>query len=176
MRASLVANKLTLNILKSEFMLVGSRQKVATITDNLKLSINGISLRKVNQTKCLGIVIDDHLTWNSHVTSVARKVSSGIGALRRTKPFIPKEHLINIYRSIIEPYFDYCCIVWDGIGEGLANRLQKLQNRAGRVITGAPYTKSSKEILSQLDWASLGERRNQLKAVMMYKIVNGLAL
>ena len=123
-------------------MLVGSRQKIATITDNLKLSISGILLRKVNQTKYLGILID-HLTWNSHITSVARKVSSGIGALRRTKPFIPKEHLINIYRSIIEPYFDYCCIVWDGIGEGLANRLQKLQNRAGRVITGAPYTKSS---------------------------------
>ena len=44
----LCANKLTLNILKTEFMLIGSRQRIATVTESLDLSINGISLKKVN--------------------------------------------------------------------------------------------------------------------------------
>ena len=40
------ANKLTLNILKTEYMLIGSRQRIATVTESLGLSINGISLKK----------------------------------------------------------------------------------------------------------------------------------
>ena len=44
----LIANRLTLNVLKTEFMLVGSRQRVATLTQDLDLSINGISLKRVN--------------------------------------------------------------------------------------------------------------------------------
>ena len=44
----LIANRLTLNVLKTEFMLVGSRQKVATLTQGHDLSINGISLEKSN--------------------------------------------------------------------------------------------------------------------------------
>ena len=47
------------------------------------------------------------------------------------------DNLLNVYRSIIEPYFDYCCIVWDGIGNNMAEKLQRLQNRAARVITNA---------------------------------------
>ena len=88
---------------------------------------------------------------------------------------VPREHLISSYRSIVEPYFDYCCLVWDGIGTTLAARLQKLQNRAARVITSATYLKRSKVIRSELGWQTLQERRNKFKAVMMYKTLNGMA-
>ena len=50
----LLANRLTLNVLKTEFMFVRSRQRVATLTQELDLSING------NQSsKCLGVEIDE---------------------------------------------------------------------------------------------------------------------
>ena len=84
------------------------------------------------------------------------------------------DNKIAIYRSIIEPYFSYCCLVWDGINETLSNKLQRPQNRAARVITGLPYSVRSKEIRKQLGWSSLLEMRKQQKAIMMYKIVNGL--
>ena len=120
------ANKLTLNILKTEYMLIGSRQRIATVTESLDLSINGISLKKkVNCSKCLGVELDEFLSWNSHITSVCKKVSSGIGVIKKIRPVIPSCSLINIYQSIVEPYFDYCSIVWNGISEGLAEKLQK---------------------------------------------------
>ena len=133
----LCANKLTLNILKTEYMLIGSRQRIATVTESLDLSINGISLNKVNCSKCLGVELDEFLSWDSHITSVCKKVSSGIGVI---KPFIPSRSLINIYQSIVEPYFDYCSIVWNNISEGLAEKFQKLQNRAARIIKGSHYS------------------------------------
>ena len=52
-----------------------------------------------------------------------QKVSAGIGTLRRIKKIVPREHLISVYKSIIELYFDYCCLVWDAIRTSLAAKL-----------------------------------------------------
>ena len=125
----LIANKLTLNVIKTEFMLVGSRQRIATMTENINTFLNRISLNRANCSKCLGVEIDELLTRDTHIASVSKKVSSGISIMRKIKPFIPISSLLNIYQSIVT-YFDYCSIVWNGIGDNLADKLQKLQNRA----------------------------------------------
>ena len=139
LKQRLCTNKLTLNILKTEYMLIGSRQRIVTVTESLDPSIQGISLEKVNCSKCLGVELDEFLSWDSHITSVCKNVSSGIGVIKKIKPFIPSRNLINIYQSMVEPYFNYCSIVWNGISKGLAEKLQKLQNRAARIITGSHY-------------------------------------
>ena len=157
----LAANQLTLNILKTECMLVGSSQRFHSLDySRLDLSINGIKLRQVNDTKCLGVTIDEFLTWEPHLTSIIRKASSGIGVVRRINQMVTLENLLNVYRSIIEPYFDCCCIVWDGIGNNMAEKLQRLQNCAARIITNATYSKISREVLSDLGWQTLKERRH----------------
>ena len=83
-KTSLRANKSTLNILKSEFMIIGSRQRLFTFSAgvlNLNLFVDGISLRKVSITKCLGLEIDEHLTWRTHINKITRLVSRGLGVL-----------------------------------------------------------------------------------------------
>ena len=44
-----------------------------------------------------------------------------------------------LYRTLIKPRFDYCYLVWDGLNTQLADKLQKLQNHAIRVITNSDY-------------------------------------
>ena len=123
-------NKLSLNTAKSEFMLIGSRQRLATTIDHsLTVQI------KVPHTKSLGVYIAQNLSWSKHVNETAKIVSSGIGALKRLRPFICEDTAIVLYRALIEPYFDYYCPVWDGLSNELADKSQKLQNRAIRVIT-----------------------------------------
>ena len=61
-------------------------------------------------------------------------MTARISCLRRVKPFVNKDTLISIYNAIVRPHFDYCCEVWDLLGETSSKRLQKLQNRAARVI------------------------------------------
>jgi len=65
--------------------------------------------------------------------------------MRKNKPFVPISSLLTIDQSLVEPYFDYCSIVWNGIGDNIADKLRKLQNRAVRVITGADYLTPTKE-------------------------------
>ena len=97
-----------------------------------------------------------------------------IGVLKKIRPFVPTSNLISVYQSIVEQYFGYCVIVWDDISDRLTNKLQKLQNRAARVITGADYLTPRTELLSRLGWTNLKKRRNKQKTFMMFKNFNGM--
>ena len=88
---------------------------------------------------------------------ICSKVSAGIGAMRRLKPFVPLSTVKMLYNAIIQPYFDYCSTLWDNCGIGLKGKLQKFQNRAARVITGATYDIRSSDILENLNWKPLEE-------------------
>ena len=89
---------------------------------------------------------------------------------------IDRETAIKVYKGFIEPYFSYCALVWDGIGVTLSDMLQKLQNRAARVITQSTYDISSRDLLDELQWKwnSLSINRDKQKAIFMFKTLNGL--
>ena len=120
--------KLSLNVAKTEFMLIGLKRMKTD--SSLNILIENKQIKQVNECKSLGILIDQHLSWNNNTNNICKKVTAGISALRRVKPFVNKETLISIYTAIIRPHFDYCCEVWDVLGKTQSDRLQKLQNRA----------------------------------------------
>ena len=82
---------------------------------------------------------------------------------------------MKAYRGLVEPYFTYCSPVWDGIGLKLGEKLQKLQNRAARVMTRSSYEVSSASLLSELGWSVLVKNRMKHKAILMYKVNNNCA-
>ena len=90
------------------------------------------------------------------------------------RPFIPKETAIQIYNALILPNFDYCSPVWDCLSGYLSDKLQKLQNRAARIITKFSFDTNSDHLLSTLNWERLSIRRKKQKTLMMYKTMNGL--
>ena len=161
-------------MLKTDFMVIGSKQRVASLEEDIALSLLDTELEKVNPVKCLGVDIDEYLTWDNQMLSIRQKVTRNLGVLRRVKLFLKTEHLIVIYRSIIEPYLTYCCVVWDSISETQIVNLQKLQNCAARIITGAFYLKRSSDILCELGWMTLEAMRKRQKAILMFKIINDL--
>ena len=93
-------------------------------------------------------------------------ITSGISALRRVKPFVAeKETLISIYNAIVR--FDYCSEVWDVFGEVRCKRLQKLQNRAARIISNMSNNEDHSMALRALGWQPLHIIRKKAKARMM---------
>ena len=82
---------------------------------------------------------------------------------------------VQIYNALIQPHFDYCAPVWDGLSSYLCEKLQKLQNRAARVILQANCEVNSSLLLETLKWDQLSLRRRKHKAIMMFKSLNGLA-
>jgi len=103
----LKANKLSLNIAKTEFMIIGSRQKLQTQSDEFDIEIDGEKIKRVDHTKSLGLIIDDRLSWSKHVEEISKKVSSSIGPLKRVRPFISTKTAVQIYNALTLPHFDY---------------------------------------------------------------------
>ena len=171
----LIANKLTLNQSKTEFMLIGSRQRLCTLSPLPSLEIDGIPVNQVSLTKSLGVLIDENLSWNMHINKLIKKIASSIGAIKRVRPFVPFTTLQYIYNSLVQPHFNYCCVVWDNCNKTYADKLQKLQNRAARVLTSSSYDIAADFLLEKLGWRKLDTQRKLEKAVMVYKSLNGLA-
>ena len=106
-------------------------------------------------------------------SEISKKVAKALGALRRLKPICPwHQILVSIYKSLILPNFDYCSAVWGCTGSGLTRKLQKLQNRAARIITGSSYDIRSAQILSDLDWPDLVQRRANHLEKPMFQTMN----
>ena len=147
----LVANRLSLSVAKTEFMVIGSHQRVrASGNEEINVEISGKSITRVRKVKSLGLLIDEHLTWKDHVDETVKKISKAIGALKRVRPFISVKTALQIYHALIRPYFDYCSSVWGECSVTLCDKLQKLQNRAARVITRSGYDVSAKHLLISL--------------------------
>ena len=175
-KAWLSSNKLSLNIAKMEYLLIGSRPKIKRMDVQPTVKIDTCPIKRVKCAKMLGVEIDEHLNGEKNIECIVSKVSSGIGALKKLKEFVNRDTLVLVYNALIQPHFDYCCEVWDELGKGLSERLQKLENRAARLIMNFK-NEHGQSILARtaLGWTSLEERRSLMKAKLMYKTVNQLA-
>lgn len=128
------------NIAKTEFMEMGSWQKPSVLgNDQIEIEIEVTRIERVPHMKLLGLFIDARLSWTLHIDEVSKKIASGISALKRVKPFISMKTVVTTYKALIFPHMDYCFQMWDGLSSYLSNKLQKLQNRAARVITKSNY-------------------------------------
>ena len=86
----LKANKLSLNIAKTEFMVISTRQKfLAENCSEINTQLDGHPICRVEHATSLdGLIIDDQLSWSNHIKELCRKISSAIGALRRIRSLI----------------------------------------------------------------------------------------
>ena len=120
-------------------MFIGSPYNLKNKVSGNPILINNKLVTRINKYSSFGVNMDERLSWDKHIDSICSKVGAGIGAMRRVKPFVPLATTKMLYNAIIQLYFDYCRPLWDNCGIGLKDRLQKYQNRAARVITGATY-------------------------------------
>ena len=106
----LTKNKLALNAKKCEFLLLGSRKRIkdAVVPD---VTIRARKIQRVSCLRYLGIMIDEHLDWSTHVETLSNKIVRDIYLLKRIKQFIGQRIALLFYKSVIQSKLDYCDIV-----------------------------------------------------------------
>ena len=175
----LQGNKLSLNVVKTPAMILGSQPKIKKIKNNLSslpsFKVGGEEINLVNETKYLGVMIDNCLTWESHINAV-QKISRAIGLLKYARNFVQTDTLINLYRSITEPHFRYCCSVWGSCGASKLDVLQNSQNKATKIVKNSPFDASAAPLLQRLGWPSVHKLINKETGSMVYRSLNSLAL
>ena len=138
-----------------------------------KLTFGGEPIPIHNSHKHLGLTISEDLRFKEHVNKIIKKVNRNLGPLYPIAPYLPRNIIEQIYVTYIRPHFDNSDIIYDGlITTSDAMRLQRLQNRAARIITGTLFRTPSEKLKTELGWTSLSERRQHHKINFYHSIIN----
>jgi len=113
-----------------------------SFTPTPSLSLNGHTIKQVSETKFLGVIIDENLSWRPHIDSVSRKLASCIGAIYRIQDSVPKTLHKQLYHSLFESHMTYCISVWGGQSYNALNTLFIIQKRCVRMLFKNPNKNS----------------------------------
>ena len=98
-----------------QFIVISWRQKQQSLNDYImNTHTDVVPINQSNQNKSLRLIIDENLSWKAHIHEISKKVSSGIGSLKRFGPFVSMHTAIKIYKGLIEPHFQLLqrCMRW----------------------------------------------------------------
>jgi hypothetical protein len=135
-------NLLHINVKKCCYMYFSPFKRGANNIDddNQYLSINNIIIKRVKQTKFLGVIIDDKLSWKPHILSLNKKLSSICGRIYRIKKCLPESLYKQIYHSLFESHLGFSISVWGGTPKDtINNQLKPLfitQKKCIRILFG----------------------------------------
>ena len=97
LRKWLIANKRSLNVAKTEFLLSGSKPMIKSVSNaHPNVIIENEPIKQVYECKTLGVTVDQHLSLKSNTENICKKIISGISALRRLKEFVDKNTLLSV--------------------------------------------------------------------------------
>ena len=152
-------NELALNVLKTEFMMIGTLQRLNMLDQTAEttpnISVDSCQIRRVKSVKYLVLIVDDTLTWDEHVDYISTKISRNIGIIKCIRTFLPRHSLLTVYRTLIEPYLRYCNTVWGQCSDTLKEK-QGLQNKVARAIPFQRYDEASqRNILNDFEWLNI---------------------
>jgi hypothetical protein len=141
-------NRLSLNLDKTKFMIFKPRQKLLEL--DVKLLLNDREIDQVEKIVFLGVILDDKLSWKSHISHVSTKISKSIGIIRKSSFFLLKQSLFTLYYSMVYPYLQYCNIVWASTYASNLFRLVVLQKRIVRIMNNSTFDSHTSMIFKNL--------------------------
>ena len=127
-------NNMSLHPAKTKCMILSTNYKVKRILD-MKLTLNGSVIERVNCQKILGVYVDETLSWHVHVKDVVKKLNSKLALFRRIAFFLTNEMKSLYYNAYILSAMDYCCNVWGSCHKSDLDKIIAIQKRAIKLIT-----------------------------------------
>ena len=139
-----------------------------------KYTLLGEQLKEVSDHQYLGIHIENNLKWDKQTQHAATKGTRALNFLKRNFNHCSKIVKERLYHTLVRPHLEYASIAWHPSTAKNVNILEMVQRRAARFVTGNYSNESSvTSMMSTLGWTPLEQRRQQLRLMNFYKIING---
>ena len=167
----LCANRLSLNVGKTEFMIFRPPRK--TLSDRIVLTLNKIKIYESSKIKYLGLILDSRLTWKDHINELSKKLNRSVGMLYKTCDFCPTSILKSLYYSIFNSHASYGLPVWGYADKTYINKIIKAQKKAIRAITFSKYREHSAPLLKKLEILKLQDLLYLRTASLLWDLSKG---
>ena len=158
--------KMEFNVDKCKIMHLGATNPKHTYT------MGGTNLAVTSEERDLGVLIDDKLSFRSHIKGIVSKANRVLGLIRIGFDCLDKNMFLNLYPVLIRPHLEYCVQVWSPHWAQDIKLVEGVQRRATKLVPELkhlPY----EERLKRLGLTTLEERRTRGDLIEMYKIITG---
>ena len=161
---------------KTKSILFGSKLKIKKAT-SLDIKYNNIKITQYKKVTYLGCILDDTLSGESMVNHVINKANSRLKFLYRQDKFLNKALRRLLCNAMIQPFFDYACIVWyPNLTKYLKDRLQCTQKKSLKFCLNLTSRTSLKvKHFKEINWLNVHDRYNQMVATTVFKFYNARA-
>ena len=152
-----------MNVIKTNFIIFRPWQKRINL-DKFDIVLNGQKINRVTNSKFLGVIIDEHLSWDKHIEQIGSKISKNIGIISKLKNTLPERILLMLYNTLVLPYINYCPMIWAHENNCTKiNSIYKLQKRAVRIICKKGYREHAAPYFKKLNLLTINDiSRTQL--------------
>ena len=121
------------------------------------------------KNKVQASIVTSNCFFKLCLTGINRCDGLVVGLIKYSKKYLPSDVLNKMYRGIVEPHLSYCCSVWGCCSEAKLDVLQKIQNRAARIVTSSPHDASAAPIIQNLGWSTISNLVRKETATLTYK-------
>ena len=153
-------NKIKLNYKKTKLIVFNPGLKRDFFP---RFSFNESELQVVDESKLLGVIIRNDLSWSSHTSDIIKRGNKKLWCLKRLKKFgASTQELLDVYNKQVGSLLEFAAPVWHpSLTGGDKRRIERVQKSAFSIILGRNF-KSYRRALSSLKMDSLFVRREKL--------------
>ena len=133
--------------------------------------INETEIESEPYVKALGVFIDHKLKFTEHISAICKKAARQLNALARISKYLDLKSRKIIYQSFVASNFNYCPLVWHFCGKVNNSKLEKIQERALKIIY-RDYDSTYGELLANSNSSTLLIARLRLMICEVFKCIN----
>ena len=146
-----------------------------SIASDIRLIIGDETISPSNSTRNLGVLFDRFMNMEDHIKQICRSSYAQLHGIRKIKPLLTPEALCMVVHAFITSRIDYCNSLLIGVSQQQIQRLQRIQNMAARLVSGAGKYDYITPVLKALHWLPVSERIQFKVLLLTYRALNGLA-
>jgi hypothetical protein len=163
----LANNKLSLNVKKTTCLYFKAKNSISESFQLPEVMLQGQNLSFSKTTKYLGFIIDDRLSFYSHISQVIMKLRKFVGIFWKTRLLLPTQVKYIIYNGLFCPHLNYGIELYGNAGKKYLNTLQRVQNKAVKALFNIDQRFSTNQLYACT---------NILNIEASYKLRSGLLL
>ena len=149
--------QLKLNVNKTEYMIVGKKSDLSAL-NGLHLVIDNNQVEFVDKVKDLGVLLDNTLSFNSQINNVLKITGYHLRNIAFIRKYLDEDSTKKLVCNCVINRLDYCNSIYYNLPNFLLKKLQKILNRAARLVKGVSRRDRITPVLIELHWLPIKAR------------------
>ena len=129
----MLCNTLTLNTSKTNALFITPYLRKPNLP--ISFTLNHTIIQPTSTARYLGVLLDDKLKFDAHLTFLESKLSRSVGIISRLSQYLPTKTLLTLHYSLVHTHLLYALPSWASTYDTYLIKIQRLQNKAIRILT-----------------------------------------